>query len=679
MALKGTINGSTANKYIDSKIEWSAVQSISGNYSDVTATLYYSRNNTGYTTSGTWSGSITINGTKFAGGPKGLVLTYQSNTVAMTCTVKVPHNADGTKTITISATGSIPGTTLSSTSISGSVTLNTIPRSSSLTLSASSVAIENSITATVSRYSTSFKHTVEFYTSSMRRYSTFSLDKNTTSKTFTIPKEWSDEMAYSSSCTAYCRLTTFDSNGDQIGDYSVKSFTITIPSSVQPTSGTVTLSPSPITINGIGYGDLLVKDRNSLTVSISGAKASYGSSIKNYTFSGPSLSVTTTNTSVSVSSVSKMTKCVYNVTVTDNRERYATASASIMCHDYDTPHINAFKAYRSGTKLICSFTPVYSSVDNKNTANVTIYYSSASQKQKYNTINEVVSSVDRNYEINLGDDTSTYRVYATITDGLGESYTTGTIVVHGDARVVNITNDGTGIAFGKLAESNNLFECKWAAKFDDVVNFGNTSSQGRLYTQYNEDNGNVVYLMTGNNTSSGDEAGLAIHKKTVYVPGDGNDGVISLGSGGRKWAQVYAATGTINTSDKKQKKNIEDMSDQQAELFNGLRPVTYKMISGTSDRTHYGFVAQDIEDSLSGLGLTGQDFAGFCKDIKVDDNGNPILDNDGNVVYDYALRYSEFIALNTYMIQQLQKTIRDQQEEINSMKAEIDELKNKTS
>ena len=120
MALSGTIKGSTNNQYVDAKISWSATQSIDGNYSMVTATLYYSRNNTGYTTYGTWSGKITINGTTTSDS-KSLTITYNSNTKAISATVKVPHNADGAKTITISASGGISGTSLSSTSVSGSV------------------------------------------------------------------------------------------------------------------------------------------------------------------------------------------------------------------------------------------------------------------------------------------------------------------------------------------------------------------------------------------------------------------------------------------------------------------------------------------------------------------------------------------------------------------------------
>ncbi len=130
MALSGSFTGSTSNQYVQPKITWSAVQSISGNYSDVTATLTYSRTNSGYTTYGTWNGSITINGTKTSGS-KQITITQNSNTHALTATTRVYHNADGSKAIIISAAGSVSSVT--STNCSATVTLDTIPRFASIT------------------------------------------------------------------------------------------------------------------------------------------------------------------------------------------------------------------------------------------------------------------------------------------------------------------------------------------------------------------------------------------------------------------------------------------------------------------------------------------------------------------------------------------------------------------
>lgn len=136
MALSGSFTGTTNNQYIQPKIAWSATQDKAGNFSTVTATLTYSRTNSGYTTSGRWSGSITINGvTTSHTTTNEIVIAYNSNTKAMSATVKVPHNNDGKKSINISCTGGITyeSVSLKSTNCSSDITLDTIPRQATIT------------------------------------------------------------------------------------------------------------------------------------------------------------------------------------------------------------------------------------------------------------------------------------------------------------------------------------------------------------------------------------------------------------------------------------------------------------------------------------------------------------------------------------------------------------------
>ena len=145
MALSGSFTGSTSNPYVQPKITWSATQNSAENYSMVTATLTYSRTNSGYTTSGKWSGSITINGTTVAGssGNNQIYITQNSNTYAMSTTVKVPHDADGKKNVTISCSGSIPAASLQSTSCASTVILDTIPRQAELTSAPNFTDLDN--------------------------------------------------------------------------------------------------------------------------------------------------------------------------------------------------------------------------------------------------------------------------------------------------------------------------------------------------------------------------------------------------------------------------------------------------------------------------------------------------------------------------------------------------------
>lgn len=111
----GVITGITSNKYIDSKIVWSSTPSAISNKSTVTASLYFRRNNsyTGTPTSGNGTFSITIDGQK---GSETFSFTVPNGGAwakALTVTKIVSHNTDGTKSIIISASGSIPISSLS--------------------------------------------------------------------------------------------------------------------------------------------------------------------------------------------------------------------------------------------------------------------------------------------------------------------------------------------------------------------------------------------------------------------------------------------------------------------------------------------------------------------------------------------------------------------------------------
>lgn len=127
-----------------------------------------------------------------------------------------------------------------------------------------------------------------------------------------------------------------------------------------------------------------------------------------------------------------------------------------------------------------------------------------------------------------------------------------------------------------------------------------------------------------------------------------------LGTSSWLWGDIYATNGTINTSDRNRKTDISyDMSRYEA-MFDALKPANFKMIDGTSGRTHTGFISQDIEDALAPCGLTSIDFATFIKSPKVDEDGKVI---EGEYVY--GLRYDELIALMVTQIQSLKKRVAD--------------------
>lgn len=155
-----------------------------------------------------------------------------------------------------------------------------------------------------------------------------------------------------------------------------------------------------------------------------------------------------------------------------------------------------------------------------------------------------------------------------------------------------------------------------------------------------------------------------------------------LGTASLYWNAIYSKNGAISTSDKNAKENIEYMDDKET-FFNSLKPCTFKFKNG--DRTHFGFISQDVEEALKENGMTAFDFAGFCKDLKmetfINDDGEEeeriVLDEMGDEQYTYSLRYSEFIALNTHMIQKAYKKIEQQQKEIDDLKGTVSFLMEK--
>lgn len=153
---------------------------------------------------------------------------------------------------------------------------------------------------------------------------------------------------------------------------------------------------------------------------------------------------------------------------------------------------------------------------------------------------------------------------------------------------------------------------------------------------------------------------------------------MTLGTPSYKWKQLYAATATINTSDRNDKKDFRmfDSNENYEKFFMDLKPMVFKFKNGESGRDHFGFVSQDVEESLYKFGFNDKSFAGFCKDAIIEEiEGEdgvtrevPKLDEDGNEQYVYGLRYSEFTAMNTYMIQKLYNKIESLENEIKLLK-----------
>ena len=143
--ITGTPKGSSSGLY-NLWIEWSSKNPPGVNYSNVTAKMYVQRND-GYAGSmysySSNPKSITVNGTKKSA--PGAIDTRNNvkELLIASDTIKVNHNADGTKKITISGSFSSDVPNLSGGTVSGTATLDKIPRvpptAASITFSANPI------------------------------------------------------------------------------------------------------------------------------------------------------------------------------------------------------------------------------------------------------------------------------------------------------------------------------------------------------------------------------------------------------------------------------------------------------------------------------------------------------------------------------------------------------------
>ena len=133
-----------------------------------------------------------------------------------------------------------------------------------------------------------------------------------------------------------------------------------------------------------------------------------------------------------------------------------------------------------------------------------------------------------------------------------------------------------------------------------------------------------------------------------------------------RWSVVYAASGTINTSDSRLKNSIKDIDDKLLDAWGNIEPKQYKFNDATEKkgekaRFHTGYLAQDIQAECEKQGVNASDYGLFCYDewgeqeeeseeIETEKDGKKVKEKrviqpkreKGN---SYALRYEEALVV----------------------------------
>jgi hypothetical protein len=165
--------------------------------------------------------------------------------------------------------------------------------------------------------------------------------------------------------------------------------------------------------------------------------------------------------------------------------------------------------------------------------------------------------------------------------------------------------------------------------------------------------------------ADGDRAGLTFGGADV-VPRKNNansDNVVDLGHPSYRFKVVYAGTGSINTSDRNEKQDIDVMFEAETRvavackgLMRKFRFIDAVEAKGDDARIHFGIIAQDLQDAFAAEGLDASRYAMFCSntwwetqtDVPAVEAVVEVLDEEGNVVTEAVEAKEAYIRTDHY-------------------------------
>ena len=196
-----------------------------------------------------------------------------------------------------------------------------------------------------------------------------------------------------------------------------------------------------------------------------------------------------------------------------------------------------------------------------------------------------------------------------------------------------------------------------------LTNSGPGSGSG--YHQSTSGNDNTCAIVNVNNDAlylaTNNTARWRVEHDGHFIPFSG--GSFDIGSTGRRVRRLYASNST-NTSDRNEKNTITE-SDLGLDFICKLKPVSYKWNQKEGEdldtKTHYGLIAQDVEEVIIETGKTLDDFGAIDKP-----DGDPM-----------GLSYNEFVSPLVKAIQDLKSEINTLQQENQTLRIRVTNLEDK--
>ena len=327
---------------------------------------------------------------------------------------------------------------------------------SSATVTSSVAAGSASTVSFTNPYLSNVYHVVKWQFGTLSKSTTTSVGTGSTS--YTIPVSWLTAIPNATSGTATVSVTTYASDGTNLGT-DTYSFTITAPASAVPT---ISLAAARIDNTVPSGWGIYVQGKSGVTITAT-ASGYQGSTISSYTISGGAAGTQTSNV-FTISVIYSSGTVTYTVKVTDSRGRIASASINVSVVAYSAPSFSVTEAFRcvaagtasdTGTYISAKASGTYSSVSSKNSMTLKVQYA-LTTTGAYSTAVALTNgtasiigngSIDANYS---------FYVKFTLTDqftSIEKVLTIGTA-----SYTIFFRQGGKGVAFGKVSERANAVE-----------------------------------------------------------------------------------------------------------------------------------------------------------------------------------------------------------------------------
>ena len=185
---------------------------------------------------------------------------------------------------------------------------------------------------------------------------------------------------------------------------------------------------------------------------------------------------------------------------------------------------------------------------------------------------------------------------------------------------------------GSLKILSNQVQIINAANSENIANF---NQDGAVQLFHNND---IRYTTAG---------GFGVHYGHFSSNANGSH---DLGFSGSRWRNLYLS-GSVTSSDKNEKNTITK-SDLGLDFIKKLNPVSFKWNKETlDDKTHYGLIAQEVEETILNMGKKLEDFGAVDKPTTQEEGKDYAVTKDEST--NMGLNYTELIAPLIKAVQEL--------------------------